>query len=203
MPSGRPLRVLRPGRPALHGRAAEDLRYIRETMEGASTFTAVPGLGGMAMGAVACATAVVASSLTGGAWLLVWLAGAAAAVVVGAVATARKSRAVGTPCIHGVRSKYLRSLSPPLVAGAVLTMALWRAGSLDLLPGAWLLLYGTGLLTAGAFSVRIVPVMGACFMTLGAAALAAPAGWGDLAMAAGFGGLHLAFGFVIWRRHGG
>jgi hypothetical protein len=203
MPPARPLRVVRPAAPALHGRAAEDLRYIRETMQGAATFTAVPGAGGMAMGAVACVTACIASGLTGDAWLLAWLACAAAAGVVGLATTAWKSREVGTPSIHGVRSKYARSLAPPLLAGAVLTAALWRAGALGVLPGAWLLLYGAALLTAGAFSVRVVRVMGACFMALGAAALAGAAAWGDAWMAAGFGGLHLGFGFVIRRRHGG
>ena len=92
---------------------------------------------------------------------------------------------------------------PPLVAGALLTVVLWRAGLAATLPGAWLLLYGTGLMTAGAFSARIVPVMGACFMALGAAAFATPAAWGDLWMTLGFGGLHMVFGLIIWRRNGG
>jgi hypothetical protein len=205
MPTARPLRVLRPAPPALHGRVADDLAFIRETMESSHTFTAVPGKGGVAMGAVGCAAAVAASMQTpaSAAWLVVWLAGAAAAVVVGAVALARKSRAIGRPALHGVGAKFVRSLLPPLVAGAVLTAALWRAGLATALPGAWLLLYGVGLMTAGAFSARIVRAMGACFMALGAAAFASPAAWGDLWMALGFGGLHLVFGFVIWRRNGG
>jgi hypothetical protein len=85
----------------------------------------------------------------------------------------------------------------------VLTVALWRAGLHEALPGTWLLLYGTGLMTAGAFSARIVPTMGACFMALGVAAFASPAAWGDLWMALGFGGLHMACGFWIWRKNGG
>src|SRR5438034_7510582 len=130
------LRVLRPAPPALDGRAADDLRFIRETMENAGTFTAVPGKGGVAMGLVGCAAAVAASMQSSAvAWLDAWLAGAAAAIVVGAVAMSRKARAIGKPALHGVGSKFVRSLCPPLVAGALLTAALWRAGHIDALPG--------------------------------------------------------------------
>ncbi len=204
MSAARPLRVLRPAPPTLSGRAADDLAFLRETMENAGQFTAVPGKGGVVMGAVGCAAAVAASMQTSpAAWLVAWLAGATAAVVVGSVALSRKARESGRPVLHGVGAKFVRSLLPPLVAGALLTAVLVRAGQWSALPGTWLLLYGVGLLTAGAFSAAVVRAMGACFMALGAAAFATPAAWGDLAMALGFGGLHMAFGASIWRRHGG
>jgi hypothetical protein len=205
MPAARPIRELRPAVRPLDGRAADDLAFIRETMEGASTFTAVPGKGGLAMGAVGCAGAVAASmqAPASAPWLVVWLAAAAAAAVVGSVALSRKARAVGRPVLFGVGAKFVRSLLPPLVAGAVLTVVLVRAGLWDALPGTWLLLYGVGLLTAGAFSAAVVRTMGACFMALGLAAFAAPAAWGDLWMTLGFGGVHMGFGAWIWRRNGG
>ena len=98
----------------------------------------------------------------------------------------------------------MRSLCPPLAAGAVLkTVPLYTHGAVHLLPGTWLLLYGVGVVAAGAHSVRIVPLLGLCFMAAGTAALLLPAGWGNGLLAAGFGGLQLAFGAIVGRRHGG
>jgi hypothetical protein len=105
--------------------------------------------------------------------------------------------------LSGPGRKFALSLSPPLVAGALLTAVLYRAQVVELIPGMWLLLYGVGIVTGGAFSVKIVPVMGLGFMLVGAAALFCPAAWGNSLMAAGFGGLHLIFGIIIARRHGG
>ncbi len=189
---------------ALSSRAAREIRYIRDAMEKASAFTAVPGAGGVAMGTIALAAAAFASrAATPEAWLAIWLAAALLAVAVGALAMARKARRSETPLFTGPARRFLLTLTPPLAAGAILTFALERAGRVDLLPGVWLLLYGTAVVTGGAMSVRPVLAMGALFMILGAASLASPSAWGTAYLAAGFGGLQILFGILIWRRHGG
>ena len=190
--------------PALHARAMDNLRFIRDTMERAGSFTAVPGWGGVLMGLTVLAAApVAAAQATPAGWLAVWLAEAVIAVSISTAAIARKARTGGTSLFAAPARKFALSLSPPLVAGALLTVLLYRAGLADRLPGIWLLLYGTGVVAGGAFSVRIVPVMGLCFMLLGALALFGPVGWGNWCMAAGFGGLHVVFGTLIARRYGG
>ncbi len=60
-----------------------------------------------------------------------------------------------------------------------------------------------GIVTGGAYSVRVIPVMGLCFMLFGVATFLAPADWANSMLAAGFGGLHILFGTIIARRYGG
>jgi hypothetical protein len=190
--------------PALHARAMENLSFIRETMERATSFTAVPGWGGVAMGVTALAAAALAfRQETASRWLAVWVAEALLAFVIGSAALARKARASTGPVFSRPARRFLLSYVPPIAVGALLTLALHRAALDHALPGVWLLLYGTGVVTGGAFSIRIVPAMGLCFMALGALALFAPAAWGIWFMALGFGVLHIVFGLLIAWRHGG
>jgi len=195
----------RPSEPiALHSQAIANLRYIRDTMESASAFTAVPGWGGVGMGLSALAAAVLAArTATTTAWLGVWLADAALAFVVGGFAMARKARGAGQSVSRGAGRRFLLGLGPPLAAAAVLTAVLVRAGANAAIPGTWLLLYGVGVTAGGAFSVRLVPLLGALFMALGVTAFVLPPSWADALLATGFGGLHIAFGLVIARRYGG
>ncbi len=189
---------------ALHDRAMDNLRYIRETMERSGSFTHVSGIGGVAMGLVAFAAAGFArNAQSEAAWLAAWLGTAAVSLAVATFFMARKSRAEGVTLLTGPGRKFTWNVIPPLAAGAILTAALLRAGAVELLPGMWLLLYGTSVVTGGSYSVRPVPLMGAAFMLAGVGALLTPDSWGDAWMAAGFGGLHVIFGIVIWRKHGG
>ena len=188
----------------IDARARENLRYIRETMEGAAAFTAVPGLGGALMGATALAAAAIASRAPSDrAWLRVWLVEAVVAMLIGVITIRRKARRDGSPLSARPARKFGMALAPALAAGILLTAALFRAGATELLPAVWLLLYGTAVVSAGAFSVPAVPLLGAGFLLLGAASLFSPPSWGNAYLAAGFGGLQIGFGLFIARRHGG
>ncbi len=188
----------------IDARAADHLRYIRETMESAAEFTALPGWGGVAMGVTALVAAFAASrQTTPRAWLAVWLIEAFVAVAIAAPAAATKAHRANSALFSGPGRKFLLSFAPPIVVGGLLTFALYHAGILAALPGVWLLLYGTAIVTGGAFSVRVVPVMGLCLMLLGGAALFAPASWGDTFMGAGFGVVQIGFGWWIARHYGG
>lgn len=190
--------------PALHERAMDNLQFIRETMERASSFTAVSGWGEIAIGITALGAALVAArQATASAWITIWIAESLLSLVIAGWAMDRKARAAGMPLLSGPGRKVAFSLSPPMFAGALLTALLYKAGLMSAIPGMWLLLYGTGVVTGGMFSVGIVPVMGLCFMILGAVAIFCPAAWGNYFMAGGFGGLHIIFGFIIARKHGG
>lgn len=189
---------------ALGDRAVDDIRFIRRTMERGPAFTAVPGWGGVGMGAAGLAAAVVgATRPTETGWLGAWLTAAAVAVAIGAWSMRRKARSAGLRFVSGSGRKFVLGFLPPAVAGVLLTIGLWQAGSVGLIPGAWLLLYGAAVATAGSFSVRVVPVMGACFMALGAVALLGPETWHDALLGTGFGALHVLFGLHIARNHGG
>jgi len=194
--------------------AVEDLRFIRQTLENAGSFTAVPGVGQVAMGATALLAAYAAARLAPAAlrasspivqqrWLELWLAEAALALAIGFVTMARKAQRAGAPLFAGAGRKFILGFAPPLSAGALLSAALYREGLAVLLPGTWLLLYGAAVIAGGAFSVRIIKTMGACFMAVGGIALLAPGRFGDAWMALGFGGLHIIFGLLVARKHGG
>jgi len=182
--------------------ALDNLRYIRRTMERAGSFTSIPGWGGFIIGITAVVAAAIAQSFIGQPrlWIGVWLVEAAVAAVIGGVTMWRKG---GSELSSAAARRFYVSYFAPLVSGAILTVILWRASLVAVIPATWLLLYGTAVATAGAFSVRVVPLMGVCFMVLGTVALFTPFRWWPWFMAVGFGGLNIAFGFIIARRYGG
>ena len=184
-------------------RAADNLRFIRDTMERAASFTAVPGLGGVLIGATAMVAGGFAAGRTATQQFQIWCAEAICAMLLAYLAVRRKSKRMSMSLTTRAARRALLSFMPPLLAGAVLTIALVHLSAYPVLPSLWLLLYGAAVVTGGAFSVRIVPVMGLCFMLTGAIAACCPAAWGNALLMFGFGGLHILFGVVIARRHGG
>ena len=212
---------------ALHTRAMDNLAFIRDTMARAAPTTAVSGAGIAASGVIGIAAAAVTARMHDGAgWTTTWLLAAALAGPLSAGATAWKARGAGrlrgTPVLPPSTRRLLLSFLPPFAVGALLTAALVHVGVFALLPALWLLSYGAGISTGGAFSVRALPVMGLVFLALGVVALlgylyapatpgqatavtsaAAPDAWGNACMVAGFGLAHLGFGAYVARRHGG
>jgi len=190
--------------PPSASRAFEDLRFIRETMARASSFTAIPGWGTVIMGVTALvAAALAARQPTPDGWFVIWQAEAWLALIIGVSAMIQKARRLEAPLFSGAGGRFVFGFGPPLMAGAVLTAVLHSLGLFEALPGTWLLLYGTAVVTGGAFSVRAVRVMGLCFMLVGVIAFVTPPSWGDALMATGFGGFNILFGALIALRHGG
>ena len=193
----------RPEPVELHAHAMDNLRYIRETLERAGSFTAVPGVGGVLMGCTALmASWMSAQHISTQIWLVVWTLAAGVALLIGIAGAAIKSRRFNLALWSGPGRKFVAGFAPAMMAGALLTVVLFRAGLPTFLPGIWLLLYGAAILSGGYSSVRVVPLMGACFMLLGSVALFLN-GWNDVFLAAGFGGLHIVFGLVIAVKYGG
>lgn len=184
--------------------AEESLRFIRGAMERSSSFTAVPGLGGAAMGVIGIAAAFLAArQASAELWLGVWLSAAGLAFAIGVATAWRKAARLGAPLSGAVGRRFAMSLAAPLVAGAALTFGIARTDDWSLMPALWLLLYGAGVLAGGVVSVTAVRGLGLAFMVLGVAALFTPPAWGNVWLGLGFGGLQLVFGLYIARKHGG
>ncbi len=194
-----------PGEPVnISERAEENLRFIRETMERSTSFTAVPGYGGMLMGVTAVAAAFIASQqIYLRNWLFVWLAEAFLAFAIGLLAMWQKSKIADQSLFSTPAKKFAFGFTPSLIAGVAITLGLWRYEQYEIMAPVWMLCYGASVVTGGAFSVRIVPRLGWLFIALGAAAFALPAAYGNYLMAASFGLLHIVFGVIIARRYGG
>lgn len=201
----RPFETKEPREPErLSDRAIDNLRYIRETMERSASFTAVPGYGGMLMGVTAITAAYIANRqiyLVDA--LSVWLVEAVLAFLIGLLAMWQKSKIAGQSLLSAPAKKFALSFAPPLIAGGIVVLGLWRYGHYYEMAPVCIVSYGAAVACGGAFSVRVIPVMGWCFIAIGALAFALPTTFGNLMMAASFGLLHIVFGAIIARRYGG
>src|SRR6266581_2812373 len=114
---------------------AEDLRFIRDTMERSAAFTAVSGWGQVLLGFTALAAAWLARRQPSPfGWLRVWLGEGLLAAAIGLLACTWKANRRGLPLFSGPARKVALGLSPPLVAGAFLTFVLFRSGLESALP---------------------------------------------------------------------
>lgn len=189
---------------ALNERAIESLEFIRTMVARSAPFTAVPGRGGVAMGAVAVVAAVVAHrAATDNYWLATWMGAAVVAAPIGFIAMQWKAIRHGIGLWSAAGRRFAQGFVPSLVAAAVLTIALTLSGRIDLLPAIWLLLYGSGILAGSSSSVPVLAWLGVAFMVLGTAAAFTAPEWRDYWLAGGFGALQIGFGAHIARNHGG
>jgi hypothetical protein len=199
---------------ALEAVALEHLSFIRQTMARSAPLTAVSGWGMVAMGVAAIAGGYVAAlRRTPDWWIWTWLAVAAIGCLAGFVTTVFKGRRLNAPFFPDVLWRFALNLFPAILAGVVITELFYERNLDALMPGLWLMMYGVGVVTGGAFSIRILPIMGACFMVLAVSAWYPPVDvWtpvigslrvADIYLMGGFGALHIVCGFIIARRYNG
>ena len=188
----------------IHEHALSNLRYIREAMERASSFTSIPGWGGVGVGVSAIVAAVLAHPYAGTRrWLMTWLAEAVIAAIIAGVTMVHKANRANVSFRGAPARRFFSSYLAPIAAGAALTYLLGHQALYAILPATWLLLYGASFVSSGASSIPVVPVMGLCFMVLGLAACFVPPSAANVLLGVGFGGLHVIFGYLIARRYGG
>ncbi len=183
----------------LDSHAAATLRYIRASMESA-TALAVPGSTGIASGIIGVLAAIISSvPAVHEHWLIIWLASAfIAAVVGGALLLQQPSLSALTIGGAPIR-RFAIGLLPSLFAGAIMTFLLWTNGMPRFIPGTWLLLYGCGLVAASAATARTIGILGGSFIVTGLLALLLPQELQILMLGIGFGGLHIVFGYLTRR----
>lgn len=203
-------RPLRKGRPEqdepvnIGDRAIDNVKFIREMMERSASFTAVPGYGGILMGVTAVAAAYIANTqvyLRDS--LLTWLIEAFLAFAIGFLAMWQKSKIAGQSLFSTPARKFAYGFIPPLVVGVVIVLGLWRYEYYYVMAPVCMLCYGAAVACGGAFSARVVPVMGWCFIALGTVAFILPSSYAQIMMGASFGLLHIIFGAIIARKYGG
>lgn len=199
---------------ALHARAMENLSFIREAMERSTPFTGISGKGMIVMGLIALAGGHVARlQPTQTWWMMSWLAVALSGCLAGLAAMFWKMRALEQPSVERAARRFALNMAPSVLAGVFLTQMFFELALTAFMPGMWLLLYGAGVVAGGALSVRVLPMMGAAMMALGAVTLfwtlwgaqnyARPDVAAEAALAVGFGGMHIVSGIIVWRRYGG
>src|SRR5437868_717942 len=120
--------------------ALEQIRFIRQTMESAGSFTLVPGIGQIAIGLTALPATYLASRASDAPhWLAIWVAEAALAMLIAGFAMVRKARAARQVLFSGPAKKFAFSFFPPLIAGSLITLLMYKAGAdlITLLPAIW------------------------------------------------------------------
>jgi hypothetical protein len=196
------------------------MQEIQRIMERATLWTLLPGtaavLGGVLV-LIGCAVSygmfrsldfadIIGMSLSGQiAFCVMWFAIGVLGVVLEVAFTARSAKRQGiSPPIRSARVAAF-SLTPCVVVAMVLTVKFLipvqpRAEEIQYIVPVWMMLYGTGVYTAGLFSIRPPRVLGIVFIAMGIVALLWFQDFGVVSAAISFGLLHIVFGLYILRK---
>ena len=137
-------------------------------------------------------------------WLATWIGEAMISFCIAAWAVHRKASRAAIPLLSKPGRKFALSFSPPMIAGVLLTIALYRAGLTAPAPRRLAAALRRGGHERGRFLREDRSRDGHSASCSAAPARYFPRSpWANAYMAAGFGGLHILFGLVIARRHGG
>ena len=153
---------------------------------------------------------------------LMWFAIGIAGILLEVVMTGRAAeRARLSPSERPMRVAAF-SLTPSVIVAMVLTAKfllpvdarvwdmIWtwnfnvplepKAAEIQYIVPIWMMLYGTGVYTAGLFSIRPPRVLGMTFIGLGIIALLCFPQYGVVSAAVSFGLLHIVFGLYILQK---
>src|ERR1051325_4779667 len=99
--------------PIENGAALDDLRFIRQTLENSTSFTAVPGWGMVGMAGIAVLAAAIAWQQPGfDNWCVTWLVAASVALSTALVTMHRKATRAGVSLFTGPGRKFMLSFLP-------------------------------------------------------------------------------------------
>lgn len=196
------------------------MREIQRIMERATLFTLLPGtaalVGGLAVlagcaasyallqGPDLAAILQLSGTARGGLYAM-WIAIAAGSVLLNVILTMRSAAAAGFAAIGRPAQVAAFSLTPSIAVALVMTIKVLlatapRAEDVQAIAPIWMMLYGTGVYTAGLFSIRPPRILGLAFIAMGVVALFAFPAWGIAAVALSFGLLHVVFGLYVLQK---
>jgi hypothetical protein len=196
------------------------MQEIQRIMERATLWTLLPGtaavLGGVIV-LIGCAVSygmfrsldfadIIGMSLSGQiAFCVMWFAIGVTGLILEGAFTAVAAKRQGLSLT--VRSARLAmfSMTPSVVVAMVLTVKFLMpaeplADEVRYIAPIWMMLYGTGVYTAGLFSIRPPRVLGIVFIAMGIVALLWFQDFGVVSAAISFGLLHIVFGLYILRK---
>jgi hypothetical protein len=196
------------------------MREIQRIMERATLFTLLPGtpaiVGGL-LALVGCAVSyamfrsldfadiLYLSFNSQVAFCVMWFVIGVIAVLLEVILTTRAAaRQQLVPTDRPMRVAAF-SLTPSVIVAMVLTVKFLipvepRAEEIQYIVPIWMMLYGTGVYTAGLFSIRPPRVLGLVFIAMGVPALLCFPQYGVVSAALSFGLLHVVFGLYILRK---